>query len=40
MTKHDVIIIGTGQAGQSMASRLAGSGLKTAIIESGKFGVG
>lgn len=38
MTKYDAIVIGTGQAGPSMATRLAASGLKTAIIESGKFG--
>lgn len=38
MTKYDAIVIGTGQAGPSMASRLADSGLKTAIIESDKFG--
>ncbi len=38
MTKYDAIVIGTGQAGPTMATRLAGSGLKTAIIESGKFG--
>ncbi len=38
MTKYDAIVIGTGQAGPSMATRLAATGLKTAIIESGKFG--
>jgi len=38
MTKYDAIVIGTGQAGPSMATKLAGSGMKTAIIESGKFG--
>ena len=38
MIKYDAIVIGTGQSGPSMATRLAGSGLKTAIIESGKFG--
>ncbi len=38
MTKYNAIVIGTGQAGPAMATRLAGSGLKTAIIESGKFG--
>ena len=38
MTKYDAIVIGTGQAGPAMATRLAGTGLKTAIIESGKFG--
>ena len=38
MTKYDAIVIGTGQADPSMATRLAATGLKTAIIESGKFG--
>ncbi len=40
MTKqtYDAIIIGTGQAGPSLAARLAGSGMKTAIIEKGRFG--
>ncbi len=38
MKKFDVIIIGTGQAGPSMASRCAAEGLKTAIIEKGRFG--
>lgn len=40
MTKYDVIVIGAGQAGSSMVSKLAGLYLKTVIIESGKFGVG
>jgi pyruvate/2-oxoglutarate dehydrogenase complex dihydrolipoamide dehydrogenase (E3) component len=35
---YDAIIIGTGQAGPSLAARLAGSGMKTAIIEKGRFG--
>ena len=34
----DAIIIGTGQAGPSLAARLAESGMKTAIIEKHKFG--
>lgn len=38
MTHYDAIVIGTGQAGPSMATSLAASGIKTAIIESGKFG--
>ena len=29
----DAIIIGTGQAGPSLAQRLAGAGMKVAIIE-------
>ena len=36
--KFDAIIIGTGQAGPSMAARCAKEGLKTAVIEKGKFG--
>lgn len=35
---YDAIIIGTGQAGPSLAARLAASGMKTAIIEKGRFG--
>jgi pyruvate/2-oxoglutarate dehydrogenase complex dihydrolipoamide dehydrogenase (E3) component len=35
---YDAIIIGTGQAGPSLARQLAGSGLKVAIIERGRFG--
>ena len=31
-TTYDAIIIGTGQAGPSLAVRLAGSGMKVAII--------
>ncbi|MDZ7755550.1 FAD-containing oxidoreductase [Rhodohalobacter sp.] len=34
----DAIVIGTGQAGPSMASRCANEGLKTAVIEKDKFG--
>jgi pyruvate/2-oxoglutarate dehydrogenase complex dihydrolipoamide dehydrogenase (E3) component len=36
--QFDAIVIGTGQAGPSLAVRLAEEGLKTAIIEKGKFG--
>jgi pyruvate/2-oxoglutarate dehydrogenase complex dihydrolipoamide dehydrogenase (E3) component len=37
--KHfDAIIIGTGQAGPSLAARFAGAGKTVAIIERGKFG--
>jgi len=36
--EFEAIVIGTGQAGPSLAVRLAGSGLKTAIIEKSKFG--
>jgi pyruvate/2-oxoglutarate dehydrogenase complex dihydrolipoamide dehydrogenase (E3) component len=39
MTKHfDTIIIGTGQAGPSLAARFAGAGKTVAIIERHKFG--
>jgi pyruvate/2-oxoglutarate dehydrogenase complex dihydrolipoamide dehydrogenase (E3) component len=39
MTKtHDAIIIGTGQAGPFLAQRLAGAGMKVAIIERKLFG--
>ena len=36
--KYDAIIIGTGQSGPSLAARLAGAGMKTAIIERKRFG--
>lgn len=38
MKHFDAIIIGTGQAGPSMAARLAGAGKTVAIIERHKFG--
>ena len=39
MTKtYDAIIIGTGQAGPSLAVRLAGAGMKVAVIERKRFG--
>jgi pyruvate/2-oxoglutarate dehydrogenase complex dihydrolipoamide dehydrogenase (E3) component len=37
-TRYDAIIIGTGQAGPSLAVRLAGAGMKAAIIERKRFG--
>lgn len=37
-TTYDAIVIGTGQAGPSLAVRLAGAGMKTAIIERNRFG--
>ena len=37
-TTFDGIIIGTGQSGPSLAARLAGSGMKVAIIERNLFG--
>jgi pyruvate/2-oxoglutarate dehydrogenase complex dihydrolipoamide dehydrogenase (E3) component len=36
--RFDAIIIGTGQAGPSLASRLAAAGMSVAIIERNKFG--
>ena len=39
MTQHfDAIVIGTGQAGPSLAARMAEAGMKVAIIERHKFG--
>jgi len=38
MKHFDAIIIGTGQAGPSLAARFAGAGKSVAIIERGKFG--
>ncbi|HEX4997904.1 MAG TPA: FAD-containing oxidoreductase, partial [Terriglobia bacterium] len=39
MTQHfDGIVIGTGQAGPSLAARLAGAGMKMAVLERGRFG--
>src|SRR5262245_55422805 len=37
-TSFDAIIIGTGQAGPTLASRLAKSGMKVAVIERARFG--
>jgi pyruvate/2-oxoglutarate dehydrogenase complex dihydrolipoamide dehydrogenase (E3) component len=38
MTKHDAIIIGTGQAGPSLAGRLVEAGRNVAIVERKLFG--
>src|SRR6266705_6559114 len=38
MTGYDAIIIGTGQAGPSLARRLAAAGKRVAIIERKRFG--
>src|SRR3984885_9781295 len=35
---YDAIIIGTGQAGPTLAHRLTAAGQKVAVIERGKFG--
>lgn len=37
-TVFDAIVIGTGQAGPSLAARLAKSGRRTAVVERGRFG--
>jgi len=37
-TTYDAIVIGTGQAGPSLAVRLANAGMKTAVIERKRFG--
>ncbi|PYL49162.1 MAG: FAD-containing oxidoreductase [Verrucomicrobia bacterium] len=37
-TKYDAIVLGTGQAGPSLAVRLAETGMKVAIIERKRFG--
>src|SRR6516162_10359244 len=37
-TRYDAIVIGTGQAGPSLAVRLAGTGMRVAIIERKRFG--
>ena len=38
MQQFDAIVIGTGQAGPALAARLAGAGMKVAIIERKLFG--
>jgi pyruvate/2-oxoglutarate dehydrogenase complex dihydrolipoamide dehydrogenase (E3) component len=38
MADYDAIIVGTGQAGPSLARRLADSGQKVAVVERGRFG--
>ena len=38
MTTYDAVIIGAGQAGPSLAVRLAGAGRKVAIVERNQFG--
>jgi pyruvate/2-oxoglutarate dehydrogenase complex dihydrolipoamide dehydrogenase (E3) component len=37
-TKYDVLVVGTGQAGPSLAVRLANTGMKVAIVERKRFG--
>jgi pyruvate/2-oxoglutarate dehydrogenase complex dihydrolipoamide dehydrogenase (E3) component len=36
--RYDAIVVGTGQAGPSLAVRLAGMGWRVAIVERGRFG--
>ncbi|MEO8134703.1 MAG: FAD-containing oxidoreductase [Betaproteobacteria bacterium] len=36
--RFDAIVIGTGQSGPSLAARLAGAGMRVAIVERGRFG--
>jgi pyruvate/2-oxoglutarate dehydrogenase complex dihydrolipoamide dehydrogenase (E3) component len=38
MKNFDALIIGMGQAGPSLAGRLAGAGMKVAVVEQDKFG--
>jgi pyruvate/2-oxoglutarate dehydrogenase complex dihydrolipoamide dehydrogenase (E3) component len=38
MNRYDAIIIGTGQAGPSLAGRLANAGMRVAVIERAHFG--
>src|SRR5215472_7657509 len=38
MNRYDAIIIGTGQAGPTLAERLAKTGMQVAVIERGHFG--
>ena len=38
MTAYDAIVIGTGQAGPYVTSRLAGAGMRVAVIERNAFG--
>ena len=38
MVAYDAIIIGTGQAGPALARRMAGQGMKVAVVERGRFG--
>ena len=38
MPSFDAVVVGTGQAGPSLAARLAGAGMKVAVVEKHKFG--
>jgi pyruvate/2-oxoglutarate dehydrogenase complex dihydrolipoamide dehydrogenase (E3) component len=37
LDRYEEIILGTGQAGPSLAARLAASGMRIAIVERGRF---
>jgi pyruvate/2-oxoglutarate dehydrogenase complex dihydrolipoamide dehydrogenase (E3) component len=37
-SSYDAIVIGTGQSGPSLAARLAGTGMKVAVVERARFG--
>ena len=37
-SRFDALIVGTGQAGPALAARLAGEGMKVAVVERDKFG--
>jgi pyruvate/2-oxoglutarate dehydrogenase complex dihydrolipoamide dehydrogenase (E3) component len=37
-TRFDAVVIGMGQAGPSLAARLATQGMKVAVVERDKFG--
>ena len=38
MPSFDALVIGTGQAGPSLAARLSGAGMKVAVVEKDRFG--
>lgn len=38
VNSFDAIVIGTGQSGPALAARLAGAGMRVAVIEKGRFG--
>jgi len=38
MATYDAIVIGTGQAGPSLAARLANAGMSVAVVERKLFG--
>ena len=37
-SSHDAIVIGTGQAGPSLAADLSGAGMRVAVVERHRFG--